>query len=212
MAGVETEGPRQHIADYADDCKESHVFCAEQFNAEDDTCQRAVYNRTEYAHKTQARCQRCGEPHQRTKHTAHGCADEEGGDNFAALVARTEGHSGEQHFQEECIPDRMTFNGVLDDVCTCAIVIVVAHQNGAKDNDTATNKNAEICVLDIVSHHVTDLVEDHAEQNPCQCAGGTDDDHLCAVHQLKWNGLCNVERFGLQCKCACNELGDVCCG
>lgn len=212
MAGVETEGPRQHIADYADDGEEGHVFCAEQLNAEDDTCQRAVYNRTEYAHKTQACCQGCGETHQRTKYTAHGCADEEGGNDFTALVARTEGHSCEQHFQEKCIPDCMSLDGVLDDMCTCTVVIVVANQNSAKDNNAATNKNTEICVFDIVSHKVTDLVEDHAEQNPCQCAGGTDDDHLCAVHQLKGNGLRNVECFGLQCKGTRDELGDVRCG
>ena len=69
------------------------------------------------------------------KEAAEGGADEEGGDDLSALIARSNGDGGEQDLQREGPWQGAPGEGLLDDVHAGSQIILAADKEGEQDDE-----------------------------------------------------------------------------
>ena len=124
---------------------------------------------------------------------AEGGADEEGGDDLSALIARGNGDGGEQDLQREGPGQGAPGEGLLDDVPCGSQIILAPDKEGEQDDEKTSGNDAQVQIFEKAGHEHVHELQHEAEQNAHRRAAGRKKDHLQAGEQGKLDGIWGTE-------------------
>ena len=144
LAGVEAAVAGEDKADDADQRKQVQVCAAKHLDAQHDGGDGRIGCAAEQTDEAQSAADSRIKAQEASQQAAEGGADTEGGHDFAALEARSQGHSGKDHFQEEAVPIGVALHGFQGHIHACAVEPVVPNDQGQHHHDGAADGNSDI--------------------------------------------------------------------
>ncbi len=119
---------------------------AEEFEADEEGCDRAVRDAAEKGSDSDRRAKGGREADETGKGRAEGGSDIEGGDNLSALVGTGDGNGREEDFQQEVVAVNLPFHGIRNDLNARTVIPlgIEAGQEGEKQKDQASDQSLHI--------------------------------------------------------------------